>query len=399
MSSRHLRLSPAIPGTCTFSRDHRASAMIWQTSTRRLEKATAGVCCRYTLTSQGFLGRLLHVRSMMNYAYAERIPASLDLMRQTLWVEPLVVSFDEGHAEAAAAFKLCRVGWAVLLEEQGNDRLSSRAGIPALMSPCCLLACAAICIGDAFQPKQGFRTADERHVLCRLLFTSPLHRASFLHRHYSGKCITSAEWTVDELITLAVDQLDPETLHKTESLGSSDRQLKRCWQMELYRVILNCLPHDRAVSPDVGRVCALHCGAPLSDCKSCSVLSEPELCYPMQTPGGRGFADLYISPPEPTVLEATRDGKDMTQHLDRFLDPRKYNPLLQSGAVKQHAVIDFCSPASATPRMQDHHLYSVVFQSSFAEAVDNHMGGQRLVRVVGRADDATRLALAAALRY
>ena len=74
MSSRHLRLSPAIPGTCTFSRDHRASAMIWQTSTRRLEKATAGVCCRYTLTSQGFLGRLLHVRSMMNYAYAGEDP-------------------------------------------------------------------------------------------------------------------------------------------------------------------------------------------------------------------------------------------------------------------------------------------------------------------------------------
>ena len=161
MSSRRLRLSPAMPGTCTFSRDHRASAMIWHTSTRRIEKATAGVCCRYTLTSQGFLGRLLHVRSMMNYAYAERIPAALDLMRQMLWVEPLVVSYDEGHAEAAAVFKLCRVGWAVLLEEQGNNRLFSHPGIPALMSPCCLLACAAICVEDAFQPKQGFRTADE----------------------------------------------------------------------------------------------------------------------------------------------------------------------------------------------------------------------------------------------
>ena len=129
-----------MPGMCTFSRDHRASAMIWQTSTRRLEKATAGVCCRYTLTSQGFLGRMLHVRSMMNYAYAERIPAALDLMRQMLWVEPLAVSFDDRSAEAAAAFKLCRVGWAVLLEEQGNNRSFSHPSIPALMSPCCLLA-------------------------------------------------------------------------------------------------------------------------------------------------------------------------------------------------------------------------------------------------------------------
>ena len=118
----------------------------------------------------------------------------------------------------------------------------------------------------------------------------------------------------------------------------------------------------------------------------------------MQTLGGRGFADLYISPPESMVLEATRDGKDMTQHLDRFLDPRKYEPLLQSGGVKQHAVIDFCSPGSATPRMQGQHLYSVVFQPGYEEAVIYHMGGQQLVRIAGRADDATRSALAAALQ-
>ncbi len=90
------------------------------------------MCCRYLLTSQGFLGRMLHVRSIMNYANAERIPAAMDLMRQMLWVEPLVVCFDEGSAEAAAVFKLCRVGQAVLLEEQGNDRLVSCPGSPAL---------------------------------------------------------------------------------------------------------------------------------------------------------------------------------------------------------------------------------------------------------------------------
>ena len=122
MSSRRLKLSPAMPGTCTFLCDHSASGMIWQASTRRLGKATAGVCCRYKLTSQGFLGRLLHVRSMINYAYAERVPAAMHLMRQMLWVEPLVLCFDEGSAEAAAIFKLCRIGQAVLLEEQGTKR-------------------------------------------------------------------------------------------------------------------------------------------------------------------------------------------------------------------------------------------------------------------------------------
>ena len=104
-------------------------------------------------------------------------------------------------------------------------------------------------------------------LLCRLLFTSPLHRASFLHRHYSGTCTTSAEWTIDELITRAVERMDPAILRKTESLGSGDRRLERCWQMELYRVILDCLPRGRVVSPDVGRVCAPHCGGSLSDCK------------------------------------------------------------------------------------------------------------------------------------
>ena len=63
-----------------------------------------------------------------------------------------------------------------------------------------------------------------------------------------------------------MEQMDPEILHKTESLGSGDRRLERCWQMELYRVILDCLPHDRVVSPDVGRVCALHHGSSLSEC-------------------------------------------------------------------------------------------------------------------------------------
>ena len=116
-------------------------------------------------------------------------------------------------------------------------------------------------------------------LLCRLLFTSPLHRASFLHRHYSGKCIKSVEWTVDELITRAVERMDPEILHKTESLGSSDRRLERCWQMELYRVILDCLPHGRVVSPDVGRVCAPHCVAPLSAWNA-ECFHQPELYLP-----------------------------------------------------------------------------------------------------------------------
>ena len=104
-------------------------------------------------------------------------------------------------------------------------------------------------------------------LLCRLSFTSPLHRASFLHRHYSGTCAASANWTIGELITHAVERMDPAILQKTESLGSDDKRLERCWQMELYRAILDCLPPGRVVSPDVGRVRAPHCGNSLSDCR------------------------------------------------------------------------------------------------------------------------------------
>ena len=158
------------------------------------------------------------------------------------------------------------------------------------------------------------------------------------------------------------------------------------------------LPSARpVVSPGIGRVCAAHCGAPLSEW-GLECLYQPEVYPPLQAHGGRQFADLYISPPESMLLEATRDGKDLTQHLNRFLDPRKYGPLLQSGAVKQHAVIDFCSPGSAAPRVQDQHLYNVVFRPAFAEAVIYHMGEQQTVQVAGRADDATQSALTAALQ-
>ncbi|EIE18315.1 hypothetical protein COCSUDRAFT_68290 [Coccomyxa subellipsoidea C-169] len=277
----------------------------------------------HKLTSRGFFSRLLHVRSIMKYEDVEKIPAAVALLRQLLWVDPLPVRFADGSAEAAAVYKLCRAGQ-VTLEESPADRL---------------------------------------------MFTSPLHRASFMHRHYSGTCTTSGQWTMVEWITRAVERMDPVILRKTESLGSDDKRLERCWQMELYRVILDVLPPGRVVSPDVGR-----------------------------TLGGRGFADLYISEPECIVLEATRDGKDMTKHLNRFLDPQKYQPLLEIGGVKLHAVVDFRSPGSANPRMQDEHLYNVLFSDDFSEAVICHMGARQQVVVAGAADEATRQAFAAAVQ-
>lgn len=78
-----------------------------------------------------------------------------------------------------------------------------------------------------------------------------------MHRHYLGTCTTSAEWNILELITRSVERMDPDILQRTESLASNEKRLERCWQMELYRVLLDILPRGRVVSPDVGRVCAL----------------------------------------------------------------------------------------------------------------------------------------------
>ena len=80
------------------------------------KEVTAWVHRRYKLTSQKFLDRLLHVRSIMKCDYVESIPGAKDLMRQLLWVESLAMKFPAESEEAAAAFMLCRHGQLVLLE-------------------------------------------------------------------------------------------------------------------------------------------------------------------------------------------------------------------------------------------------------------------------------------------
>ncbi len=101
------------------------------------------------------------------------------------------------------------------------------------------------------------------------------------------------------------------------------------------------------------------------------------------------------------MLEATCDGKDLKEHLGRFLDPAKYKPMFDNGLVKQHAVLDFRSPGArqAQPRKTDEHLWSVVFVDGFGEAWVHHMGGCFHVWVKGNADEATRQALSATLPH
>jgi len=93
----------------------------------------------------------------------------------------------------------------------------------------------------------------------------------------------------------------------------------------------------------------------------------------LQALGGYGFAGFYLPPPDGLVLEATRDGKDISGHLNRFLDPEKYLPLYNSGAVKKHAVVDFRSPATphahqAQPCIPAEELFTVLLSGDFSVA-------------------------------
>ena len=106
----------------------------------------------------------------------------------------------------------------------------------------------------------------------------------------------------------------------------------------------------------------------------------------LQAFGAGGMVDFFLPEPLSMALELTRDGSRLSEHIARFLDAGKYGPLLQCGAVTQHAVVDLRSPpasrTAASPRRQDAHLYTVLFRDDFHSAELWHegemIGGQPL---------------------
>ena len=74
------------------------------------------------LTSHDFYAHLQHMPSIMSDAELERAPAALNVMRQLLWVDSLVVCLDAGSPQAAAISKLCKIGQVVLLLKHGMTR-------------------------------------------------------------------------------------------------------------------------------------------------------------------------------------------------------------------------------------------------------------------------------------
>jgi hypothetical protein len=114
--------------------------------------------------------------------------------------------------------------------------------------------------------------------------------------------------------------------------------------------------------------------------------------YWEQALGGQGFVDFYLSEPLRAALEITRDGRGITDHLQRFLQPDKYQPMLDCGAVTQYAVVDIRSPSTehttqAQPRLQHANLYTVLVDQGFRSAKLFHGGDEPVTLTIkGNAD-------------
>ena len=106
----------------------------------------------------------------------------------------------------------------------------------------------------------------------------------------------------------------------------------------------------------------------------------------MQSLGGHGYVDFYISLPLGILLEVTREGLEVPEHLGRFLDPKKYGPLVNSEKVTEYAVVDFRCPnnddLALEPDFAHEHLYTVVFLPDYKEAVIHHMHTKKTVKLM-----------------
>lgn len=105
-------------------------------------------------------------------------------------------------------------------------------------------------------------------------------------------------------------------------------------------------------------------------------------------------ADVDATYPSGMALEIIRDGRDISNHLERFSNPDKYQPLLACGAVQQWAVVDFRCPGLGLPLTRHSNLISVQFTAAFERARVTR-NGRLLQEVVlqGSCEESLRAAL------
>ena len=109
-----------------------------------------------------------------------------------------------------------------------------------------------------------------------------------------------------------IQRLRPDLLQNSYNVSSSGFLLERHWQMEFYRACTSLLPPEHYISPDVGSKF-----------------------------GASGFVDFFINGTLNWAVEILREGLDMKEHAERFMENGKYAPMLKY--TKQWAMIDFRS--------------------------------------------------------
>jgi hypothetical protein len=83
-----------------------------------------------------------------------------------------------------------------------------------------------------------------------------------MHKHSKGRLASTqlAPTSLRELVIRIIERMDPYTIQSTMSLDSEQRPLERCWQMEVYRALMQtlALPKGAVPSSDVGKVRVVH---------------------------------------------------------------------------------------------------------------------------------------------
>eukprot|EP00611_Tribonema_gayanum_P029011 TRINITY_DN7647_c0_g1_i2.p1 TRINITY_DN7647_c0_g1~~TRINITY_DN7647_c0_g1_i2.p1 ORF type:complete len:236 (+),score=47.46 TRINITY_DN7647_c0_g1_i2:835-1542(+) len=206
----------------------------------------------------------------------------------------------------------------------------------------------------------------------RLTFTSILHRAYCMWKIYAGRLTGNVPANLDELLFTVVQRMDPHVLSNTLSLRTTNSLLERCWQMEVYWALMCSLPAGTVPSPDVG-----------------------------QTLAANGCVDFFLPASYKAAVELTRDGHNLTQHLQRFRETSKYKPMFDGGVAESFAILDMRSPGQSPPQFRDEHLWTVLMDADFQSATVYHGGSPlKKLKLIGDAGEESRNALrAAAARF
>ncbi|KAG5191436.1 hypothetical protein JKP88DRAFT_352360 [Tribonema minus] len=213
-----------------------------------------------------------------------------------------------------------------------------------------------------------------------LVFTSPLHKLCYMSKRFSGQTLSpfgtftpSFKPDVRQLAIQLIERMDPFFLRETLNVDfNSNCRLLRCWQVEMYRALMQALPEGIAPAPD----------------------AEEAL-------GPDGFMEFFVGNPYNAGLEIVRDSILAEDHYRRYLEGSNHWSMAMGVVIKEFLLIDLISPGKfdgRPPTSQEAYpnLLSVVVAADYKSAVVWHKGSMiQEVQMAGNADEACKLALQA----